>query len=763
MSPYGRQTLPLETLRNGKPPKSRLQSAEDARVIVSSLLYASQDRARFNAKVKGMIDGNPPYSSGKLRQNGQAWRSNINFMEGKAAISSALTPYYDLFSGSPHYATVQIEYGTDYDREYYSRVCTEEFDYLQKSYDGFDFNMQSMLYDMIAFGKGFLMWPDKTNWQFKHVGQHRIYVPDGTDACGGNLEILMVRKSFYVHELWGFIRNKEDAESIGWDTESTAQAIGCAMPVIEGDKNQIYDYNYIQQRLKDRDITEGVRSSTVQAAHIFVKEFSGKISHFIVCEDAIGEEENKKARFLFKADNRFSKWGQVVSTFFFETLEGSWNGASGLGRDIYAPMEIKNRMHCSKYDAVFMRSGITLQAKSADSLQKTALVQVGAFNIIPSNYEVQQATIMGDLEGLMAANREMDGMIQSNTGIYKPRLEQPSGNPRTAAEVQLQFQAAAVLGNSAVNRFYFNLDKLYLEIWNRAVNPNLTDDTEANRMALEFQQRCEKRGVPRVALQKAKTVRAMRNVGNGSVFMRRNSMSSLMSIYPLLPEDGKQAFLEDAVAVETNQEVVDRYVPRRSKIKLPDDQTAMAMLENGMFKIGNPVVWTPSQNNVIHAQVHLQAAAQAATSLQQGANPADVAAFIDNAGKNIAIHLQQMANDPTRKQEYDVLNQQFKQLASLLDQLTEQIQKQQEEQAAQQAEVQAAQQQVQSIQDGTDPATAVKIAQAQVDSQIKEAKAAQMLTHKQKKFEQGMAIADAKTAVELTRQNATTQTQTPTG
>lgn len=755
-----RTSLPLETLRNGKPPATRIASAADARTIANELVRASQDRSRFNAKIKGMIDGNPPYNAEKLRSNGQAWRTNINFMEGKAALSAALAPYYDLFSGSPRYANVQCIYGSEADREYFSRVISEEFDYLMKSYDGFDFNMQSMLHDMLGYGKGFIMWPDKSDWRFHNVGQHRVFVPDGTDACSQNLDVLVIRQSFRVHVLWGFIKNKETAKSVGWNIEATVDAIGCAMPVLSGGQNQMYNYDYLQQRLKDRDITEGVRSATVQVAHVFVKEFNGKVTHCIVLEDDVRDDngQSKKDEYLFKSIGRYDKWSQTISTFFFETLDGSWNGASGLGRDIYAPMEIKNRMHCSKYDAVFMRSGITLQAKTADSLQKTALVQVGAFNIIPPNYEVQQATILGDLDGLMAANREMDGMIQANTGIYKPRLEQPSGNPRTAEEVRLQFQAATVLGNSAVNRYYLNLDKFYSEVYRRASNPNLSDDNEGCRMAMEFQSACEKRGVPKIALLKTKCVRAMRNVGNGSSLMRKSALQSLMNIYPLLPENGKRAFVEDMVAVETNQEVVDRYVPRSIESKLPDDQAATAMIENGMFKIGAPVQWTPTQNNVVHAQIHLQAAAMAAQSLQQGANPLEVVSYIDNAGKNIAVHLQYISTDPTRREEFKILNEQFMSLAKVSDSLRDQIQKDMEQQQNAQAEAQAAQQQAQAIQSGQDPDTAVKVASAQVDARLKSAKVNQQLQQKQAKFEQDMALKDARTAAEIRR-----KAQTPNG
>jgi hypothetical protein len=308
-----------------------------------------------------------------------------------------------------------------------------------------------------------------------------------------------------------------------------------------------------------------------------------------------------------------------------------------------------------------------------------------------------------------------------------------------------------VLGNSAINRFYLNLDRLYQEIYSRASNPNQVGDDEGKRMARAFQARCADRGVPMEAIVKVRAVRAMRNIGNGSALMRKQSMAALSSVFPMLPESGKRNWLKDMIAVNTNQEMVGRYMPSRDLEKLPDDHQATAMLENAAMKIGAPVAWTPTQNNVIHAQTHLQAAAMAASTLQQGANPTEVAAYLDAVGAHTAVHLQQIANDPTRKVEYDMLNEQFMQLAKIADSLNEQNAKAQEQQAQQQQEAMAAQQQAAAIASGQDPDTAIKMATAQVDARLKAAKTQQMLDQRQAKFNQDMALKDARTAAELSR------------
>ena len=119
-------TLPLENIdESGAPPQSRLSSPDAVVDLVQMLLRADQERNRIRAKVKGIVDGNPPYSSAQLRKTGQAYRTNVNFREAEAFFSIALTAFYDIFSETPTYATVKTNIGNESERVSYSRIITE--------------------------------------------------------------------------------------------------------------------------------------------------------------------------------------------------------------------------------------------------------------------------------------------------------------------------------------------------------------------------------------------------------------------------------------------------------------------------------------------------------------------------------------------------------------------------------------------------------------------------------------------------------------
>jgi len=759
--------MKMETLsEKGTPPKSRIATASDASQIAETIIYAGQERSRGDAEKRGMFDGNPPYNRSKLKQEAQAWRANVNFLEGKAASSAALVPYYDLFAGAKYYAQVRTNQGNEEDKQYWSEVITEEFDRMLKRYDGFDFNMQQMFTDLVRYGKGLLMWSDTTSWFFKCVPHHKAHVPNGTDAYSGNLEVLVIRQQYQVHELFAYIEDRELATEIGWDVQGVIDVIIRALPEVYGDANTRYDYEWLQQRIKDRDLYQGVRSSTVPVRHVLVREFSGKVSHFIV--EAYRGEPKKSAqsadktidpgKFLFQSIDRFDGFNQCVAVFFLETSDGSWNGAQGLGHDIFSAMALKDRVKCAAVDLMFLRTGVNLQAQNANSAQKANLIRFGPVNILPPGFNVQQATILGDTQDPIAVDRYLDEVIANNTGVFRQRAEQPTGNPRTAREVTLQYQSEATLSNSQVTRFYTGLDKVYWEIYRRASSPNLSekDKCPAVQMALEFQRRCEKRQVPMKAIVDVDSVEAYRNAGNGSLFMRQQNLQTTLTFYPMLPEDGKQNFLNYALASINGQSMAELFNPPRSKLKLPDDQMAMAMLENAAINSGAPVQWTPSQNDVIHAQTHLQAGAEAANSLQQGADPHKVAAFMEGLGTHIAVHLQNLEKNPNRKQEFGILSDQFQKFGKIHDEVVSRV----KDMDAQMQEQQAAQQKANAMTNGTDPTVAIKAAQAQVDAGLKTAKTRQDMMNRADKqnqkaaqAKQNMMIKDATSAADIKRKN----------
>jgi len=755
-NPIPERIIPLEPLgENGKPPKSRVANASDAAQITDAVVYANQERSRFNAKLRGMFDGNPPYSPAKLRGEAQAWRTNVSFREGKAASSAAKTPFYDLFAGAKYFSQVFTKHGTPEEMVSWSDVLTEEFSWLLKSYKGFDFNVQQSIVELVRYGKGLLIWRDPYDWRFRWVPQHHVYVLDGSDCYAGNLDVLVIRERWRVNELWGYIKNRKAAEEMGWDADACTDALRNAMPDIEGDASTKYDYEWIQQRIKDRDIFYGVRASTVAIRHLLVKEYSDEVTHYIVEERRQGARQQSMSRdqnpplqekFLYACTRKFDDFDQFVATFFLETEDGTWNGAQGLGHDILSVMSLKDRVKCSAVDLMFLRTGVSLQARNASSAQKMSIIRFGAVNIIPPDCDVQQSTILGDIESPVVMDRMLDQVVANNTGVYRQQAQRVQGNPRTAEEVKLEYQTQAVLSNSAVNRYYLQLDRFYAEIYRRvcvcASQPYDTKD-QGIKLAKEFIDRCKAKGVPEKAIKDVLWVGAYRNAGNGSPVMRQQAIGQTLPFVPMMPEDGKQNFLNFALSSIHGPTMAQLFNPKRDGNALPNKDEALATIENAAIKIGSPVLITADQNDTTHATVHLNAAGAAAQSLTNGADPHEVADFIEGIGRHVGQHLDRLAQNPQRKADYKRLSMQWKQLSQMHDKLVQQIQVMNEQMAAQQKQTQQAMSDVQ-----------LENLKVQSDVRRRDVKTAAGIRQSRAKATQQMALADAETAAKIRRDNA---------
>lgn len=767
-TPSQMNPLGLETLQEGgTAPKSRMSDPAKCRQVVQKLIESDLERSRVDAKIKGAIDGNPPYSRSKLKQRAELWKTNFNQMELKAAVSSALVPYYDLFSGAPCYVEVTSNYGnSDEDQMEISRGISEEVDYVLREWVSFDYNIWAMLFDFVAYGRGFLVFRDEYDFRFRHIPAQRVKVPDGTMSELEEVETLVVRESAMVHRLYAKIRDEKLAADSGWNKQAVIEAIRMAVPKLP-DTTQ-YDYDYYQQQLKDHDLYFGIRSPTVQLAYVYIREFDNKISQYVVVEPGNRQPMSTDGKvnlldtYLYEKVGRYDDLHQVIIPFFMETQDGSWHGAGGIGKDVYSAMEVKNRLRCTEIDLAFLRGSVILQAKNANAMTAAQLTQFGSISVISNDVEIQQSAILGDVDTMIKVNRDLDMMISNNTGIYRQRMEKPEGNPRTAEEVRLQYMNQAMLGNSSVNRFYNQLDRLYEEIYRRLAEVTLVGKGKGTEIAREFRKRCEKRGIPAEALKDIRCVRAYRNIGNGSSFMRQQSINGLAPFSVGFPESGRQNFTMDAIAAYGNQTVVDRYFPKKDRKLLPNDEMALATIENGILKDGSPVQWTPTQNNVIHAQTHLQSGAQSAEFASQtmaqgqiGQPVLSAIGYIENIlahtggttdhNGNPTGHLVALQRDTSRADAFKALLGQFQQLQSHLNDLKSNAGRMMQQQAQQQQMMQ----QAQAIQAGIDPKTQIDAAATGAKIRMQEAKTRSAMQQRQQKHDQSMALADAKTANDI--------------
>lgn len=732
---------------DGNPPKHRLKNANDAQNLVWQLWNAAKPRMLKNAAIQGQIDGNPPYSYAKLRAQGRANDPNFNTLEAKATRSAAMVPYWDLFTGTGHYVDVQFDDPDPKKAQKVSEIVSEEYDRMLKRWRNFNTVMQRMLTDYVTFGKGFLAYETSQSWRFKKVDYYRALVPNATPIDSDEWEIIVIMNKWTCSTLWKKIRDKAQARKLGWNIDETMAALAQAAPL---NPNVPFDPIATQQALFDNDLYVSAVSNTVQCATVLIKEFDGKWSECVVRVDmqsANGQppSEMPVGGYMYESRNKYESLFDAVLPFFLEAGSTSWNGATGLGRDIFTAMQLKDRLACAQAQSAFLRSSLVLQPRQGLDKSRLNALTIGAITWIPPEVEVQQSSILGDLNSLIEVSRELDMTIQKNTGVYRPTLEKGSGNPQTLGEFQMKFAQATMLSESAVDRFYTQLDTAYESQFRKVIKIGKGDgDAEWAEEARLFQERCKDRGVTKDMFERME-IKAWRNIGAGSIGMRSQALSNFMSLYPLLKPQGQEALLRDVITTSGSYRQAVRYMPPQDWTGVPNNDQWAALQENASIKVGAPVTWTPSQNNIIHAQTHLEAGSQAAESLQQGGDPMQVLMFLEGIGQHTLVHLQQESANKTTSQAQAVLLKQWKQLAGVADELKRSVMQMQQ---------QAAQQQQKTIETMSD----AELAQFETQKKLELSgmKAAGTLQLKKQRQDAELALKQQKQSADIAMQDATT-------
>ena len=191
--------------------------------------------------------------------------------------------------------------------------------------------------------------------------------------------------------------------------------------------------------------------------------------------------------------------------------------------------------------------------------------------------------------------------------------------------------------------------------------------------------------------------------------------------------------------------MVNRYNPKNRMATTLQDHEWDATQENGSMRVGNVVVVTDTQNDVVHAGVHMASVAEGIASLQQGGNPQEILVYAMAVLEHTGEHLARLANDPIRQGEFQQLSQRFEILQQQMQELGSLVE--------QSGAMEQGQQEAQQIQQGMDPKVQIKQAEAQQKMTIQQQRAQNEMELSRARTENQMRLQDAPTANTIRNQN----------
>jgi hypothetical protein len=683
---YGQRLASLDP-ETGDRPTSRIGNAGNCRSLVNRLKFEDETRMFRYTKIQGLMDGNPPWNSQKLIDIGQGHRANFNLRESEGIVEAAKTPYYDLVFEVPSFAT--IEFGVEGAEPHVVRqwddIATEEYSDTLANWGGFDHQVQLHQWQMVVNGVGPLFWPHFIGWHSEAIKCRKVLVPQETKANVDELELCAVLHSYRADELENFISKggTYEPDGDGWNIPLCRKAI---IDSAQREMRQTYgteNYDLYQRAIRTGDLYHGIhRSDRIYVASVFVKEFGGKVSHYMITDQNLGHSNEtydslgQETGYLFKRRRKFDSFGNVICPFFFDSgPDGTWHAIKGMGPKIYDFCDVSNRTFCQMLDGSVIGSGITLESQDANSIEETQIALVGGAAVISPGYKVVQTRIAESLDGAMAMRRELHGTLQANTGSYRQRTEEGKPEP-TLGQAELVQQQQGMLTKGSTNRYYNNLDKWHRETIRRLLDPAQSPSIPGGREAREFVARCIMRGVPEQVMnfKAIKRITSTRSIGYGSPQLRDIATREIVSMIPYMDEVSRNHALRARAAAlpGIGMHSVDSFFPPIEKQGVPNAHMSMAVLENNALRQpGGKALVEPMQNQAIHFDTHLK---DAVAHTKEQDKPENLLMHLHQVGPHMAQHLQLLGGDPTRKQEVKQKQKQLDDLGKMTDQLQQQVQ-----------------------------------------------------------------------------------------
>ena len=110
---------------------------------------------------------------------------------------------------------------------------------------------------------------------------------------------------------------------------------------------------------------------------MWVKEYDGKYSQFMVCAD------QQRNEFLYKRIGRFSNTYQAFVVFTYGVgTNGEYHGVRGQGYDVFSINGALNIAYCQVLELATYGSAPTFQPRDESAMNELQFLPVGPYNLI---------------------------------------------------------------------------------------------------------------------------------------------------------------------------------------------------------------------------------------------------------------------------------------------------------------------------------------------------------------------------------------------
>ncbi len=448
------------------------------------------------ARITAKLNGERPYNQKKLENSGKGWKTNISTGFLSTECSKVMPRLYMPIKTAKYLTAASLPVNWpdgEAKTERFRNTLTEVI----RKWPKFNFYIRGLAREVGIFGFGFNVWFDKYDWRPNLMRMDKGFVPQGTEVMETEPAFFMAKYDYKPSELLDLLKNASEAGIEHWKKDSVVKAINAAVPhPTDASYPEARTYEeLIRQATWGFTYTKGAK--TIQTWHLFSKEASGKVSHYILLADGgflnypstskAGTDDND-VRLLYENLDQFDSMTDVVNTMVFDYGDGTVHGSWGAGQILYDLAAQVEKIRCDSMDNMRMNNKIKAQVPEAKNVNDVKLTVNDQMVIISgAQFAGNTAAMPTDVENYELLDQKLTRIAQEKIGAFVPPIPlQPSDIK--AAQVNAALAKERELQEALLENWLIQFAVVIKTMTKRLCNPESPDDIakELQKKLLEF-------------------------------------------------------------------------------------------------------------------------------------------------------------------------------------------------------------------------------------------------------------------------------------
>ena len=603
-------TLPTDTginaaglVATGKDNSKRNRAVTDVGhifQIIGTLEQARRSQNEKNGRIQAKMNSERPHDEDKLKSEGLGYKSNFSTKPLSTTVGKVASRLTKAIQAARYLTAAELPDSIP-DAKKKTELFRREFTNTVRRWPGWYNFCNEVNSENSTFGWAAVTWLDNSSWRPVFFRQDQAFFPDGTKQSSDAVQFAAFCQFIFPHELADFIRNRDAAETAGWDIEQTVKAINAARPPsIPGATSAPYtDLRRYQDAIRESSVSLSLVGGAKQIRlwHVFATEIDGKVSHYIGDGDA--------KTMLFSQEDRFEKVEDCLALFSYEQAS-TLMGSKGIGREVYELAGILDRSRNESVDRLQLAGKIIIQGPES-KITRFKLTVLGNVILIPEGFTLSQNKVESSVNEFITLDDRLTQLLDQIAGGVSPRTFDRERVTKT--EVELFASREEEKRDDITTRSVTQWGNGPLSTMQRRMFSKDTTDKDAKKAREKLLQYMTEEELDELANQPA-----LRTIED---FTQSDAQKIV-----LLAQESRNDPLYDHKKMEKRKLSVLVDSEFAEDVLLPDnDATVTAeqargqLFENQLLAQGKPVPISPRDNHLIHIEVlktEFEAVAQAA-------------------------------------------------------------------------------------------------------------------------------------------------------